>query len=105
MATAQTEIKVTPEIAAEHGVTREEYARKHFATREKYQDAGALSTQTDRASCFQAGLLFPAMILRWLEIFYRILRQRRRPGRFRPAGALWAIPRRSGCRARASDRQ
>jgi phosphoribosylformylglycinamidine synthase II len=27
MATAQTEIKVTPEIAAEHGVTREEYAR------------------------------------------------------------------------------
>ena len=27
MATVQTEIKVTPEIAAEHGVTREEYAR------------------------------------------------------------------------------
>ena len=27
MATALTEIKVTPEIAAEHGVTREEYAR------------------------------------------------------------------------------
>jgi phosphoribosylformylglycinamidine synthase subunit PurL len=27
MATAQIEIKVTPEIAAEHGVTREEYAR------------------------------------------------------------------------------
>jgi phosphoribosylformylglycinamidine synthase II len=27
MATAATEIKVTPEIAAEHGVTREEYAR------------------------------------------------------------------------------
>jgi phosphoribosylformylglycinamidine synthase subunit PurL len=27
MATAQTEVKVTPEIAAEHGVTREEYAR------------------------------------------------------------------------------
>jgi len=27
MATAQTEIKVTPEIAAEHGVTAEEYAR------------------------------------------------------------------------------
>jgi phosphoribosylformylglycinamidine (FGAM) synthase-like enzyme len=27
MATAQTEIKVTPEIAAEHGVTREEYGR------------------------------------------------------------------------------
>jgi phosphoribosylformylglycinamidine synthase subunit PurL len=27
MATAQMEIKVTPEIAAEHGVTREEYAR------------------------------------------------------------------------------
>ena len=27
MATASTEIKVTPEIAAEHGVTREEYAR------------------------------------------------------------------------------
>src|SRR3974377_541498 len=27
MATAQTEIKVTPEIAEEHGVTREEYAR------------------------------------------------------------------------------
>jgi phosphoribosylformylglycinamidine synthase subunit PurL len=27
MATTQTEIKVTPEIAAEHGVTREEYAR------------------------------------------------------------------------------
>jgi phosphoribosylformylglycinamidine synthase subunit PurL len=27
MATIQTEIKVTPEIAAEHGVTREEYAR------------------------------------------------------------------------------
>src|SRR5580700_10232701 len=27
MATAITEIKVTPEIAAEHGVTREEYAR------------------------------------------------------------------------------
>ncbi|MGB8325692.1 MAG: phosphoribosylformylglycinamidine synthase subunit PurL [Candidatus Acidiferrum sp.] len=27
MATAQTEIKVTPEIAAEHGVTRAEYAR------------------------------------------------------------------------------
>src|SRR5579871_1827808 len=27
MATAQTEIKVTPEIAAEHGVTREEYDR------------------------------------------------------------------------------
>jgi phosphoribosylformylglycinamidine synthase II len=27
MATAQTEIKVTPEIAAEHGVTGEEYAR------------------------------------------------------------------------------
>jgi phosphoribosylformylglycinamidine synthase subunit PurL len=27
MATAQTEIKVTPEIAAEHGVSREEYAR------------------------------------------------------------------------------
>ncbi len=27
MATAQTEIKVTPEIAAEHGVTRGEYAR------------------------------------------------------------------------------
>jgi phosphoribosylformylglycinamidine synthase subunit PurL len=27
MATAQTEIKVTPEIAAEHGVTREEYTR------------------------------------------------------------------------------
>jgi phosphoribosylformylglycinamidine synthase subunit PurL len=27
MATAQTEINVTPEIAAEHGVTREEYAR------------------------------------------------------------------------------
>jgi phosphoribosylformylglycinamidine synthase subunit PurL len=27
MATAYTEIKVTPEIAAEHGVTREEYAR------------------------------------------------------------------------------
>src|ERR1700757_1819850 len=27
MATAQTEIKVTPEIAAEHGVTRDEYAR------------------------------------------------------------------------------
>jgi phosphoribosylformylglycinamidine synthase subunit PurL len=27
MATAQTEIKVTPEIAAEHGVTQEEYAR------------------------------------------------------------------------------
>ncbi|HKV60499.1 MAG TPA: phosphoribosylformylglycinamidine synthase subunit PurL [Candidatus Acidoferrum sp.] len=27
MATAVTEIKVTPEIAAEHGVTREEYAR------------------------------------------------------------------------------
>jgi phosphoribosylformylglycinamidine synthase len=27
MATAQTEIKVTPEIAAEHGVTPEEYAR------------------------------------------------------------------------------
>jgi phosphoribosylformylglycinamidine synthase subunit PurL len=27
LATAQTEIKVTPEIAAEHGVTREEYAR------------------------------------------------------------------------------
>jgi phosphoribosylformylglycinamidine synthase II len=27
MATAQTEIKVTPKIAAEHGVTREEYAR------------------------------------------------------------------------------
>ena len=27
MATAQTEIKVTPEIAAEHGITREEYAR------------------------------------------------------------------------------
>jgi phosphoribosylformylglycinamidine synthase len=29
MATAQTEIKVTQEIAAEHGVTREEYARIH----------------------------------------------------------------------------
>jgi phosphoribosylformylglycinamidine synthase II len=27
MATAQTEIKVTPEIAAEHGITKEEYAR------------------------------------------------------------------------------
>src|SRR5579862_9751818 len=27
MATAATEIKVTPEVAAEHGVTREEYAR------------------------------------------------------------------------------
>ena len=27
MATASTEIRVTPEIAAEHGVTREEYAR------------------------------------------------------------------------------
>src|ERR1700732_4789587 len=27
MATAATEIKVTPEIAAEHGITREEYAR------------------------------------------------------------------------------
>jgi phosphoribosylformylglycinamidine synthase len=27
MATAQTEIKVTPEVAAEHGVTRDEYAR------------------------------------------------------------------------------
>lgn len=27
MATAQTEIRVTPEIAAEHGVTRDEYAR------------------------------------------------------------------------------
>ena len=27
MATAQTEIRVTPEIAAEHGITREEYAR------------------------------------------------------------------------------
>src|SRR6267142_1346689 len=27
MATATTEIRVTPEIAAEHGVTREEYAR------------------------------------------------------------------------------
>jgi phosphoribosylformylglycinamidine synthase subunit PurL len=27
MATAQTELKVTPEIAAEHGVTREEYGR------------------------------------------------------------------------------
>ena len=27
MATAQTEIRVTPEIAAEHGVTAEEYAR------------------------------------------------------------------------------
>jgi phosphoribosylformylglycinamidine synthase len=27
MATAQTEIKVTPQIAAEHGVTREEYSR------------------------------------------------------------------------------
>src|SRR5258708_7610364 len=27
MATVQTEIKVTPEIAAEHGVTRDEYAR------------------------------------------------------------------------------
>jgi len=27
MVTAQTEIKVTPEIAAEHGVTRDEYAR------------------------------------------------------------------------------
>src|SRR5256884_6561385 len=27
MATAPTEIKVTPEIAAEHGLTREEYAR------------------------------------------------------------------------------
>jgi phosphoribosylformylglycinamidine synthase subunit PurL len=27
MATAQTEIKVSPEIAAEHGITREEYAR------------------------------------------------------------------------------
>jgi phosphoribosylformylglycinamidine synthase len=27
MATAQTEIKVTPEIAAEHGVTRDEYTR------------------------------------------------------------------------------
>ena len=27
MATAQTEIKVTPEIASEHGVTRDEYAR------------------------------------------------------------------------------
>ncbi len=27
MATAQTEIKVTPEIAAEHGVTRDEYGR------------------------------------------------------------------------------
>ena len=27
MATAVTEIKVTPEIAAEHGVTREEYGR------------------------------------------------------------------------------
>src|SRR5215475_5324057 len=27
MATALTEIKVTPEIAAEHGVTAEEYAR------------------------------------------------------------------------------
>jgi phosphoribosylformylglycinamidine synthase len=27
MATAATEIKITPEIAAEHGVTREEYAR------------------------------------------------------------------------------
>ncbi|HKV23470.1 MAG TPA: phosphoribosylformylglycinamidine synthase subunit PurL [Candidatus Acidoferrum sp.] len=27
MATASTELKVTPEIAAEHGVTREEYAR------------------------------------------------------------------------------
>ena len=27
MATAQTEIKVTPEIAVEHGVTRDEYAR------------------------------------------------------------------------------
>ena len=27
MATAPTEIKVTPEIAAEHGVTRDEYAR------------------------------------------------------------------------------
>src|SRR5260370_15767201 len=27
MATASTEIRVTPEIAAEHGVTRDEYAR------------------------------------------------------------------------------
>ena len=27
MATASTEIRVTPEIAAEHGVTSEEYAR------------------------------------------------------------------------------
>jgi len=27
VATALTEIKVTPEIAAEHGVTAEEYAR------------------------------------------------------------------------------
>src|SRR5439155_21711011 len=27
MATASTEIRVTPEIAVEHGVTREEYAR------------------------------------------------------------------------------
>src|SRR5205814_8234604 len=27
MATVSTEIRVTPEIAAEHGVTREEYAR------------------------------------------------------------------------------
>ena len=27
MATAQTEIRVTPEIAAEHGITSEEYGR------------------------------------------------------------------------------
>ena len=35
MATASTEIRVTPEIAAEHGVTREEYARiQHILGRE-----------------------------------------------------------------------
>src|SRR6201993_1470250 len=45
MATAQTEIKVTPEIAAEHGLTAEEYARiqKILARDPNYTELGIFS--------------------------------------------------------------
>src|SRR5882762_3330859 len=46
MATASTEIRVTPEIAAEHGLTAEEYARDF----RRYSDFGASGSHISNLS-------------------------------------------------------
>jgi hypothetical protein len=73
---------------------------QHFATREKYQDAGGLSgTETTKAYASK-GIVIPSKDLACCEIFTWILRKGRNIPKLFGRQRVRTIRRPSGCRAR-----